>query len=98
MYPRMKLYQNRIDRFTVIAKRLVDQHSAAFFTECSEHEPKDVFKTHFEKLGQQLELYASEFIKNSRHQNDIFCKEVWSQCSKYLDQFTARNQPQQYAG
>ncbi len=94
----MKLYQNRLDRFSVIAKRLVDQHSAAYFAECSEQEPDHVFKNHFEKLGQQLELYASEFIKNSRQHSDIIKKEIWSLCNKYLDQFTTRNQPQQYTG
>lgn len=90
----MKLHQNRLDRFSVIAKKLVDDHSAELHNDLMNAEKDTVFKDHLQTLGQQLEDYASEFLINCKVQNEQFRKDVWGTCSKYLDLFTRIHQPQ----
>ena len=93
----MKLHQNRVDRFSVIAKQLVDEHSAELFRDSVRlSDNYDVFNNHLETLGKQLEDYASEFLSSTKVQNDQLKNDIWNTCSKYLDLFAKRNQPGQY--
>lgn len=93
----MKLHQNRVDRFSVIAKKLVDDHSEELFRDSTRlSDNYDVFNNHLETLGQQLEDYASDFLNNCKVQNEQLKNDIWNTCSKYLDLFAKRNQPGQY--
>lgn len=89
----MKRHQNRLDRFSVIAKRLVDEHSAQYFKECTRQtDPYTVYNSHLETLGQQLERLAGEFLQTNNAGTDLR-KDIWSSCSKYLDLFIQWNRP-----
>lgn len=93
----MKLHQNRVDRFSVIAKKLVDDHSAELFRDSVRlSDNYDVFNNHLETLGQQLEDYAKDFLENYKSQSDQLKNDIWNTCSKYLDLFAKKNQPGQY--
>ena len=90
----MKLHQNRIDRFSVIAKQLVDQHSEAFFKDCTKRADRfEVYNTHLNTLGEQLENKATEFLDACRIVNEELKNDIWTTCSKYLDLFTQWNSP-----
>ena len=93
----MKLYQNRVDRFSVIAKKLVDDHSAELFRDSVRlSDNYEIFNNHLESLGQQLEDYAKDFLNGCKVQNDQLKNDIWNTCSKYLDLFAKKNQPGQY--
>lgn len=93
----MKLHQNRVDRFSVIAKKLVDDHSAELFRDSVRlSDNYDVFNNHLETLGQQLEDYAKDFLENYKSQSDQLKNDIWNTCSKYLDLFAKKNEPGQY--
>lgn len=93
----MKNYQNRLDRFGAIAKRLVDDQSAELFnaTRRSEEtsEPDETFRQQLNVLGKKLDEHATDFIKAYKEQNEAMRAEIWSLCSKYLDLFVKRNEP-----
>lgn len=96
----MKSYQNQLERFRNIAKRLVDEHSAELFTNYkvisstnSVHEVDDVYHTHLSDLGKQLDEQAQQFITSAKANTDTIRSEVWELCKKYLEQFVKRNQP-----
>lgn len=91
----MKLHQNRLDRFSVIAKKLVDEHSAELFSELRLSDSDDVYNSHLQNLGNQLEEYARDFLNNCKVQNDQLKHDIWYTCNKYLDLFASRNQPGQ---
>jgi|GEM_PF-1138219 len=93
--PSMKLHQNRLDRFSVIAKKLVDEHSAELFSESRLSDSDDIYNNHFQNLGKQLEEYAREFINSCKVQNDQLKNDIWYTCNKYLDLFASINQPGQ---
>lgn len=90
------IHQNRLDRFSAIAKQLVDSHSEAYFKECKEQKSTDqydAFNEHFDTLGEQLESKANEFLKECKAVSDDLKQDIWSSCSKYLDLFTNWNNP-----
>lgn len=95
----MKNYQNQLDRFRDIAKRLVDEHSAELFNRghmANEGRPQvvnDAFHNHLDTLGKQLDEQAQQFITTNRGLNDAVKTDIWGLCRKYLDQFTKRNEP-----
>jgi hypothetical protein len=95
----MKSYQNQLDRFRDIAKKLVDDHSAELFTGSRLASPdrhqvvNDAFYNHLDSLGKQLDETAQKFIGTNRPGNDDLKSEIWNTCRKYLDQFVKRNQP-----
>ncbi|HEY1032974.1 MAG TPA: hypothetical protein VGD89_14455 [Flavipsychrobacter sp.] len=95
----MKNYQNQLDRFRTIAKKLVDDHSAELFSSyklCSSTgtmQPDDAYHSHLDTLGKQLDEEARQFITTAQTNADIVRSEVWELCKKYLDQFVRRNQP-----
>lgn len=94
----MKLHQNRLDRFSVIAKKLVDQHSAELFRDSTNLSDNfDIYRNHLDSLGQQLEDNASRFIQDCKTQSDQLKNDIWNACSRYLDLFAKRNQPGQYS-
>ncbi len=93
----MKLHQNRVDRFSVIAKKLVDEHSAELFKDNSTlTDSYEAYTSHLDRLGQQLEDYASDFLNSCKVQNEQLKNDIWNTCTKYLDLFAKRNQPGQY--
>jgi hypothetical protein len=95
----MKNYQNQLDRFRDIAKKLVDDHSAEVFTRSNvvadgrRQVVNDVYYNHLDVLGKQLDEQAQQFIGTTRASSDDLKTEIWSVCRKYLDQFVKRNQP-----
>jgi hypothetical protein len=95
----MKSYQNQLDRFRDIAKKLVDEHSAELFTggrlvsDSRGHVVNDAYFNHLDTLGKQLDEHAQTFIGGARTGNEALKSEIWSTCKKYLDQFVKRNQP-----
>ena len=82
--------RNRLERFSDIAKRLVDDHSAQLFKNRLEH---DAYSNHLEAIGQQLEINARDFIGSLKTNNEELTSQVWNTCSKYLDLFIKRNDP-----
>lgn len=93
----MKMHQNRVDRFSVIAKQLVDNHSAELFRDSVRlSDNYDVYSNHLESLGQQLEDYAKEFLNSCKVQNEQLKNDIWNTCTKYLDLFAKKNMPGQY--
>jgi hypothetical protein len=96
----MKNYQNRLDRFRDIAKRLVDEHSAELFTrnhlatDGRNNVVNDAYYMHLDVLGKQLDEQARQFISTVRTGNESLSSDVWNTCKKYLDQFVKRNEPQ----
>lgn len=90
----MKRHQNRLDRFSVIAKQLVDEHSEQYFNECKrETDPFGRYNDHVETLGEQLERKASEFLQAHKTGCEELKNDIWSACTKYLDLFIEWNQP-----
>ncbi len=95
----MKSYQNQLDRFCSIAKRLVDDHSAEYYTRCqlgSYSIVNDVYYNHLDGLSKQLNERAEQFITTHRAGSDDLKTEIWNTCRKYIDQFVQRNQPRKY--
>lgn len=98
----MKGSQNQLERFRTIAKKLVDDHSAEVFTRSaisSEGKPAladDVYYSHLDVLGRELNEQAEQFIGNFKAVSDEVKTEIWNTCRKYLDQFARRNQPSYY--
>ncbi len=87
----MSNYQNQLDRFRTIAKKLVDDHCAALFTSRKvEQITTDPFSTHFDSLGKQLDEQAHQFISDNKPANDSLRSEIWDTCKKYLEQFVKR--------
>ncbi|MCB0700487.1 MAG: hypothetical protein H6551_11415 [Chitinophagales bacterium] len=90
----MKLHQNRLDRFSVIAKQLVDRHSEAYFNDCTKRtDIFDAYNDHLNTLGEQLEQKATEFLKSCRTANEELRKEIWTTCTKYIELFIQWNSP-----
>lgn len=90
----MKLYQNRIDRFSVIAKKLLDQHATDYFNDCRKDKDQyEAFSSHYELLGSQLEQYATEFIKNTNVSSKYLADGVWKKCNYYLALFERTHAP-----
>lgn len=89
----MKLHQNKLDRFSVIAKKLVDDRSAELHKDIMHHSADEVYNNHLNTLGKQLDNYAQDFLNNCKIQNEQFRKEVWGTCNKYLDLFARINEP-----
>jgi len=95
----MKGTQNQLERFRNIAKRLVDEHSAEVFVRSalsSEHGTDDVYYSHLDVLGKELNEQAEQFIGTFRAVNDEVKTQIWDTCRKYMDQFVRRNQPSFY--
>lgn len=96
----MKSYQNQLDRFRDIAKKLVDDHSAELFsgsrTAATERHQviNDSYYSHLDSLGKQLDEHAHKFIGSARQGGEDLKSEIWNTCRKYLDQFVKRNQPE----
>ncbi len=90
----MKSYQNQLERFRAIAKKLVDDHSAELFNsyQFSTGITHDVYMSHLDTLGKQLDEQAKAFIGTNHANNDSFRSEIWNTCKKYLEQFVKRNQ------
>lgn len=90
-------YQNRLERFRNIAKKLVDKHSAELYHICTYNvEPKladDMYQDHFTNLGKELDSEAQDFIKAYNVQQESLASEIWHTCNKYLQLFAQRNQP-----
>jgi histone H3/H4 len=96
----MKAYQNKVERFRNIAKKLVDDHSAELFSSYrlstdigSSEIAYDAYNSHLESLGQQLTERAYEFIATAKSNTEIIKSEVLGVCNKYLELFVKRNQP-----
>lgn len=90
----MKYYKNRVDRFSVIAKRLVDDHSAELFIDSRQQQNADnAYNDHLNTLGKQLEQYAKDFLESCKTQNEQLKADIWRICNKYLDLFIKRNDP-----
>ncbi len=95
----MKNYQNKLDRFRDIAKRLVDEHSAEYFSNCRVYDDlgveqgADAYKAHLDNLGKQLDEQAEHFITSAKAGAEAIKQEVIGLCRKYRDQFIQRNQP-----
>lgn len=95
----MKNYQNQLDRFCNIAKRLVDDHSAEFYTRSqlgSYQITNDVYYSHLDGLSKQLNERAEQFITSAKAGSDDLKSEIWDTCRKYIDQFVQRNEPRGY--
>ncbi|MBS1772193.1 MAG: hypothetical protein JST82_04990 [Bacteroidetes bacterium] len=97
----MKNYQNQLDRFRVIAKKLVDEHSAELFSSYRlstdlgvKNMADDAYHSHLDILGRQLTERAQDFIKTTRTNADTIKTEVMGLCNKYLDLFAKLNQPE----
>ena len=94
----MKNYQNQVDRFRDIAKKLVDDHSAELFTRTHvtangvHNVMNDAYYNHLDVLGRQLDEQAQQFI-SMRKNNENLKSDIWSTCKRYLDLFVKRNQP-----
>ena len=96
----MKNYQNQLDRFCDIAKKLVDDHSAELFTRYhvatdANNVTNDAYYKHLDVLGKQLDEQAQQFITSStvRTGNEHLKSDIWNTCKKYIDQFAKRNEP-----
>ncbi len=90
-------YQNQLERFRTIAKKLVDQHSAELNKVCGfEVEPQtvdDIYQDHFNNLGRELDTEAKSFLETYNIKQDSIVGEIWNTCNKYLQHFAQRNQP-----
>ncbi len=98
----MKAYQNQLERFRMIAKKLVDEQSADYFHQrhlMAGHPDKnslDSFYSHLDALGKQLDEQAQHFIRrysSARELGGQLKSEIWETCRQYLEQFVQRNQP-----
>jgi hypothetical protein len=98
----MKGTQNQLERFRSIAKRLVDEHSAEVFIRSAmgaERENSltdDVYYSHLDILGKELNEQAQHFIGCYKTVGEDVKSEIWNTCRKYIDQFIRRNQPSYY--
>lgn len=95
----MKGTQNQLERFQSIAKKLVDEHSAEVFTGshlCSETGTDNVYYSHLDVLGRELNEQAERFISMYKEVNEDVKSAIWDTCRKYIDQFVRRNQPSFY--
>jgi len=95
----MKGTQNQLERFRSIAKRLVDEHSAEVYVRnilSSENGTDDVYYSHLDVLGKQLNEQAEQFIGTFKGVNEEVKSQIWDTCKKYMDQFVRRNQPSFY--
>lgn len=96
----MKAEMNQVERFQNIAKRLVDEHSAAFFTRtiiCHHGDymvVHEAYNAHLNTLDKELIEQASNFLSSFKSVNDTLKQEIWRLCHSYVDQFARRNQPQ----
>jgi BMFP domain-containing protein YqiC len=94
----MKNYQNQLDRFRDIAKKLVDDHSTELFTRThvtsngTHNVLNDAYYNHLDVLGRQLDEQAQQFI-SARKNNEHLKSDIWNTCKKYLDLFVKRNEP-----
>lgn len=92
----MKTYQNQLDRFRDIAKRLVDDHSAEVFTK-SRLGPSngldETFYNHLDVLDKQLSEQAEKFIGTGKAGSEDLKLDIRATCKRYIDQFMRRNQP-----
>lgn len=93
-----KLHQNRLDRFSVMAKKLVDDRSAELHLDLRKPGSDDVYDTHRQTLGEQLEANAREFLESCKINNDQFINDVWGTCKRYLELFDRINQKDPLAG
>lgn len=96
----MKNYQNQLDRFCDIAKKLVDDHSAELFagyriSTGGKPGTQDAYFQHLDTLGKQLDEQAHQFIGSARVRtgSESLKSDIWNTCRKYLDQFVKRNEP-----
>ena len=96
----MKSYQNQVERFRAIAKKLVDDHSAELFSTYRlstdvgvDNIADDAYHSHLDTLGRQLTEQANQFIATAKANTEVIKTEVHGVCSKYLDIFAKRNQP-----
>ena len=95
----MKNYQNQLDRFSDIAKKLVDNHSADMFNvgraaTSGPGDPQAAYSNHLDNLGKELDQHAQQFLTSGQKVSDENLKtDIWGICRKYLDQFVKRNQP-----
>jgi len=98
-FPVMKSYQNKLDRFRSIAKKLVDEHSAEYFSNQQVYNDLGVddtsaaYKSHLDSLSKQLEEQAQYFVMTARAGAEAIKQEISGLCRKYMDQFVQRNQP-----
>ncbi|OSZ78482.1 hypothetical protein CAP35_09585 [Chitinophagaceae bacterium IBVUCB1] len=81
----MKNYNNQLERFRMIAKRLVDDHSAALHND-------EAYTAHLDALMKQLEEQAQQFIASAKTNTDYIKTDIKSLCNKYTDLFIRRNQ------
>ncbi len=81
----MKNYQNQLERFRNIAKRLVDDHSAALHND-------EAYSAHLDALRKQLEEHAQQFMASAKTNTDYIKSDIKSLCNKYTDLFIRRNQ------
>lgn len=95
----MKNYQNQLDRFCDIAKKLVDEHSAELFTgshlasDGRHNVVNDAYYSHLDVLGKQLDEQAQQFIVAYPSRNELLKSDIWNTCKKYMEQFVKRNEP-----
>ncbi len=81
----MKNYQNQLERFRNIAKRLVDDHCAALHND-------EAYKAHLDALMHQLEEHAQQFVSGARANADNMKTDIRSLCNKYTELFIRRNE------
>ncbi|RYZ52050.1 MAG: hypothetical protein EOP49_10420 [Sphingobacteriales bacterium] len=68
----MKNYQNQLDRFSDIAKKLVDNHSADMFNlgRAATSAPGDnaelAYSNHLDSLGKELDQHAQQFLTSGQ--------------------------------
>ncbi len=93
----MKNYQNQLDRFSDIAKKLVDNHSADMFnvSRAAANGPEGnsyaAYNSHLDSLGRELDEHAQQFAQ--KVSDEKLKTDIWGMCKKYLDQFVKRNEP-----
>lgn len=81
----MKNYQNQLERFRNIAKKLVDEHCAALHND-------EAYKAHLDALMNQLDEQAQQFIATTRANADYIKSDIKSLCNKYTELFIRRNE------
>jgi hypothetical protein len=80
----MKNYQNQLERFRNIAKRLVDDHCAALHND-------EAYKAHLDALMTQLEENAQQFMETTRTNTELLKSDIRKLCNKYTELFIRRN-------
>lgn len=81
----MKNYQNQLERFRNIAKRLVDDHCAALHND-------EAYKAHLDALMTQLEENAQQFMETTRTNTELLKSDIRKLCNKYTELFIRRNE------